>query len=248
MLDELAHAGPEHLDAGYVAGYEAKAGVDTAAEVDLLCRHGLGPHSTLLDIGAGTGAVAIAAAPRCGRVIAVDVSPAMLAVARRAAAAAGVTNVEFVQAGFLSYDHQGDPVDVVHSRHALHQLPDFWKGLALARLAAVLRPGGMLRLRDLAYSFEPHQAAERLDAWLATAATDTAPGRPASRSRPGYRTHRPAARPAPAAPPPAAGRPASAPPRSVVPSAGPFALIRTFCVRGRLLRITTRSLASPATL
>lgn len=176
LLDELAYAGPEHLDAGYVAGYEAKAGVDADGEVELLCRHGLEPGSTLVDFGAGTGAVAIAAAARCRQVIAVDVSAAMLAVGRAAAAAAGVANVAFVRAGFLTYQHRGAPVDVVYSRHALHQLPDFWKALALARVAAILRPGGLLRLRDLVYSFDPQQATDRLDAWLAAAATDPARG------------------------------------------------------------------------
>jgi ubiquinone/menaquinone biosynthesis C-methylase UbiE len=176
MLDELAHAGPEHLDSGYVAGYDGKAGTDAPAEVELLRRYGLGAGSTLVDLGAGTGEVAVAAAAECRRVVAVDVSPAMLSVARGKAAAAGVTNVEFVRAGFLSYEHGGEPADAVYSRHALHQLPDFWKGLALARVAAIMRPGGVLVLRDLVYAFEPQQAADRLAAWLAGATTDPALG------------------------------------------------------------------------
>ena len=36
LLDEGAHAGPEHLDAAYVAMYERKAGYDPTDDVDVL--------------------------------------------------------------------------------------------------------------------------------------------------------------------------------------------------------------------
>ncbi len=176
MLDELAHAGPEHLDPAYVERYDAKAAVDPAEEVRALRRHGLRREWTLVDFGAGTGEVAIAAARHCRRVVAVEVSPAMLALARDKAQRAGAANVELVRAGFLSYRHRGAPADAVYSRNALHQLPDFWKGMALQRIAAVLRPGGVLRLRDLVWCFEPAEAAGWLDAWLARAPDDAARG------------------------------------------------------------------------
>ena len=56
-------------------------------------------------------------------------------------------------AGWLipSYTRKGPPADGVYTRHALHQLPDFWKALVLQRTAGMLRPGGVLRLRDLIY-------------------------------------------------------------------------------------------------
>jgi len=85
----------------------------------------------------------------------VDISPAMLQLLRERAAAAGVANLECVQAGFLSYQHAGPPADAVYTRNALHQLPDFWKALALDRIGRMLRPGGVLRLRDLIYDFQP---------------------------------------------------------------------------------------------
>jgi hypothetical protein len=46
----------------------------------------------------------------------------------------------------------------VHTRNALHQLPDFWKAVALDRIGRMLRPGGVLRLRDLVYDFQPSEA------------------------------------------------------------------------------------------
>jgi ubiquinone/menaquinone biosynthesis C-methylase UbiE len=174
--DETVHAGPEHLDPAYVAGYEVKAGLDLDEELALLQAHGLGPETTLVDLGAGTGAVALAAAPACRRVVAVDASPAMLAAARERLDAAGVANVELVHAGFLSYEHVGEPPQLVHTRNALHHLPDFWKGVALLRIHDLLAPGGRLILRDLVYSFDPRDAEERIETWLAGAASTAAEG------------------------------------------------------------------------
>jgi SAM-dependent methyltransferase len=97
----------------------------------------------------------------CGRVVAVDVSPAMTEYLRRAAA--DLSAIEVVRAGFLSYQHAGPVADAVYSRHALHQLPDFWKGIALSRIAGFLRPGGVLRLHDLVYDCRPADAPALLE-------------------------------------------------------------------------------------
>jgi SAM-dependent methyltransferase len=110
------------------------------------------------------------------RVVAVDVSPAMLAVLRQRVTEARLGNVECVRAGFLSYEHMGAPADAVYTRNALHQLPDFWKALALERIANLLRPGGVLRLRDLIFDFQPGEAEVVLDGWLDDAVEDPARG------------------------------------------------------------------------
>jgi len=166
-LDELAHAGRENLDARHVGRYDAKMDAEAAAEVGMLERAGLlGPGCTLVDIGAGSGQFALAAAGVCGRVVAVDVSPAMLERLAEKLDRDALAPVEPVRAGFLSYSHSGEPADVAYSRYALHHLPDFWKALALDRIAALLRPGGVLRLWDVAYSFEPSEAERRIEAWL----------------------------------------------------------------------------------
>lgn len=165
-LDEAALAGPEHLDPAYVAAYDRKASLDPSGD---LAELGLGPGSTLVDFGTGTGTLALAAAPLCRRVIAVDVSPAMVAAIRAKVAEQGVTNVECVEAGFLTYEHTGEPADAVYSRNALHHLPDFWKAVALRRIADLLRPGGILRLRDLVFAFPLRAADARIEAWLAQA-------------------------------------------------------------------------------
>jgi ubiquinone/menaquinone biosynthesis C-methylase UbiE len=180
-LDELAHAGPEHLDPDFVAGYDRKAGYeagmgDVDADLDEFAARGLDRTATLVDLGAGTGRLALAAATRFGRVVAVDVSPAMLRLVRERAAEAGLSNLSCVRAGFLSYEHTGSPVDAVCTRNALHQLPDFWKTMALERIAGLLRPGGLLRLRDLIFDFRPGDAEEIIGRWLDNGASDPALG------------------------------------------------------------------------
>lgn len=170
-LDEAAYAGPEHLDPDYVAGYDAKTGFDAGADLDLLRSLGLGARSTLVDLGAGTGLFAAEAARECERVVAVDPSPAMLAVARTRPVA-----FECVEAGFLSYEHGGVPPSFVYSRNALHHLPDFWKAIALERIARMLAPGGGLVLCDIVYSFTPDEADAVLEAWFAAATGNPAAG------------------------------------------------------------------------
>lgn len=170
-FDDAAFAGPEHFDPAYVAGYDRKAAFDPADDVAVLRSHGLNRDSTVIDVGAGTGTFALAVAPYCRRVIAVDVSPAMVAALRAKAASAGAENVAPVQTGFLSYAHDGAPVEAVYCRNALHHLPDLWKAIALRRMAGLLVSGGILRLRDLVFSFPAADAEARIERWIdATAA------------------------------------------------------------------------------
>jgi hypothetical protein len=48
--------------------------------------------------------------------------------------------------------------------------------VALRRIAAMLRPGGILRLRDLIFSFAPAETDHAIDAWLAGAAEQATDG------------------------------------------------------------------------
>jgi ubiquinone/menaquinone biosynthesis C-methylase UbiE len=176
-IDELDHAGHEHLDPAFVAGFDDKQGhPDPADDLAVLSSCGLGKESTVVDLGAGTGQFALRAARAFGKVIAVDVSPAMLEVLRNRASELGLDNFDCIEAGFLSYEHAGPPADAVYTRNALHQLPDFWKALALTRIAAFMRSGGVLRLHDLIYDFQPSQAEAVFTRWLSHAATDPTRG------------------------------------------------------------------------
>lgn len=153
----------------YVAGYDEKSSTDWNDAIEQLQSFGVGPASTVVNLGAGTGTFALAVRPHVARVVAVDVSPAMVAQMRR-------RGVEAVRAGFLTYEHRGEPPDAVYTRNALHHLPDYWKAIALQRIWHLLRPGGVLLLEDLVYSFEPTEADAFIAARLAAAPENPASG------------------------------------------------------------------------
>jgi SAM-dependent methyltransferase len=165
--DEVVHAGAEHLDPEYVAAFDRKSPTDWSATLEALDELGLGSTSTVVDIGAGTGAFALAVRPHVGRVVAVDPSPAMVQLLE-------ARGIEAVRGGFLTYEHDGGQVDLVHSRNALHHLPDFWKALALERVAQILKLGGAFI--DLVYTFSPSEATTVIERWLDGATADSARG------------------------------------------------------------------------
>lgn len=98
------------------------------------------PPADVLDLGCGTGSLALLAAEAGHRVLGVDLSPRMVALAR-----AKLGDAATVLAG----DAADPPVggrrfDAVLVRHVIWTLPD--PATALARWAALLRPGGRLVL------------------------------------------------------------------------------------------------------
>jgi len=57
MLDEMAHAGTEHLDAAFIAGFDRKQGYPSPDDdIAAFTARGLGKKSVVVDLGAGTGA------------------------------------------------------------------------------------------------------------------------------------------------------------------------------------------------
>lgn len=168
LLNETDTAGRENLDPGHVARYDLKEDARAEEEVELCRSLGLGPSSTIVEFGGGTGQFTIAVAPKCKRIVAVDVSPLMLDRLRSKVANEAIANIVPVQAGFLTYQHEGDPADFVYSRYALHHLPDFWKAVALDRIHRILRPSGVFRLWDVVFNFDPADVAERIGSWCSS--------------------------------------------------------------------------------
>ncbi len=170
--DELQYAGRENLDPDHVARYDRKMDAEAPQELTALMELGIGKSSTVVDLGAGTGQFVLEAAPHVRRVVAVDVSEVMLTRLKAKLGESGLGKVECVLAGFLTYEHQGEPADLVYSRFALHHLPDFWQAIALDRIARILKPGGIFRLWDVVYDFEPTQTAQVLEDWMTGAGSD----------------------------------------------------------------------------
>ena len=111
----------------------------------------VGPGDRVLDVAAGAGEPAITTAKRVGptgSVLATDISPNILACARRAAAAQGVTNLETRVMDGEHLDLPDASFDAVLSRVGLIYFPD--RQRALAEMRRVLRPGG--RVATMVYS------------------------------------------------------------------------------------------------
>lgn len=152
--DENVQRGTDYTSEAEVAAYDRRMAAlrDVSAEAGrILALLGLSADDVLLEVGTGTGAFARAAAQRCCQVIAIDISVVMLGYAARLAWEQQIDNIEFQQAGFLSYEHHGRPLSAVVTQLALHHLPDAWKLIALQRLAGFMREGGRLYLTDVVF-------------------------------------------------------------------------------------------------
>lgn len=119
---------------------QISAGVTAA----MRARLALSPELVVMDFGAGTGLVAAKLAPLVGRILAVDVSPAMLEQLAVKPELAG--KVEIHCQDLLERPLEVR-VDLVVSAMAMHHVRD--TAALLRVLAAHLRPGGQVALADL---------------------------------------------------------------------------------------------------
>jgi SAM-dependent methyltransferase len=109
----------------------------------LLARGGLQAGETVLDLGTGTGSVAIEAAKAVspgGRVVAYDISPEMLAKARARIAALSLPSIEFVEGGAEAIPAADASIDAVLASLSIMYVID--RASAAREIARVLKPGG----------------------------------------------------------------------------------------------------------
>ena len=127
---------PDHWDAA-ARHYEQTAHPFTARfAAAALARVVLTPDSRVLDVAAGTGALALLAARTGAQVLATDFSPAMVA----RIAAANLTNVEAKVMDGQALALDDGSFDAVFSIFGVIMFPDWRKGLS--EMARVTRPGG----------------------------------------------------------------------------------------------------------
>ena len=127
----------------------------------------LSPGATVLDIGCGAGFDTLLAARQVGpsgRVIAVDMTEAMLEKTRAGASALGLDNVD-VRHGFAEeLPLESDSIDVVISNGVINLCPD--KTAVMQEVYRVLKPGARFQIADIVVHKEvPQDAKDDIDLW-----------------------------------------------------------------------------------
>jgi ubiquinone/menaquinone biosynthesis C-methylase UbiE len=128
---------------GYASDVILAEGEELAA---MVAAAALGGGERVLDVATGAGHTALAFAPHVAEVVATDLTPEMLAAARRLSERRGLVNVRFEVADAEALPSPDASFDVVTARFAPHHFPHPDRFCAQAR--RVLRRGGRLVLFD----------------------------------------------------------------------------------------------------
>jgi putative AdoMet-dependent methyltransferase len=169
QYNEMSQAGADHADPKRAHAYDSKMrkfrnyeeeakGIATILNIN--------KQMTVLDIGAGTGALTIELAKHCQEITAIDISNPMLQILKQKATESNLTNIRTVNAGFLTFDNNGKQFDRIISSAVLHHLPDFWKVIALRRVHSMLKDDGLFLLSDVVFSFAIDNYKQEMSAFL----------------------------------------------------------------------------------
>ncbi|HEY0971788.1 MAG TPA: methyltransferase domain-containing protein [Gemmatimonadales bacterium] len=146
-----------------------QSGADHLEHVLAIIRDRLDPAFApyrALDFGCGVGRILVPLAERCAEVTGVDVSPAMLAEARRNCEVAGARHVRLVRSDDQLSAVEGD-LDLIHTYIVLQHIPVRRGERLVEQLAARLAPGGV-GIFHVTYAHAPTATYRRLLYWLRT--------------------------------------------------------------------------------
>lgn len=157
---------------GIAEKYAAQPVKDVAAfqRKQAITREQLRPGSRVLEIGCGTGSLALAISPYTGTIHALDVSAEMVRIANQKKQAQGVTNVTFRQGSVNELTtFEREHFDGVWAYSILHLVPD--RRHTLERIFELLKPGGSFISSNvcLSGSWIPYGALITLMRWFGKA-------------------------------------------------------------------------------
>jgi ubiquinone/menaquinone biosynthesis C-methylase UbiE len=133
---------------GHKEGTLAQMRSRTAERCCTFFRQHVQTDSRILDCGCGPGSITVGLAQWApdGQTVGIDLGAEQLDGARALARDLGVVNVTFRQGSIFDLPFDDDSFDVVFAQTVLYHIPDTEK--ALAEMKRVLRPGGLVALRD----------------------------------------------------------------------------------------------------